>query len=572
MSIIEYIHIENFRSIRSLRITGLADYNPITGLNSSGKSNILRALNLFFNGEVDEAGEPLYMPLDLSSHLPQRKKKLVAVTVGLNIGADLKVRGQDDFHAANGLGTVIYIRRVWSLAPDQVSTVESLEFGSSPDNLRIASSDEQAAVMAHVRAVRYVYVPNHARPAELIEKELEPLRSTMVARLRGSRAYRDSSVDDLFAELGRLGERMFGDLSAQFSRGMPNTSISPDLPASFADLVFDVGVRAVTDGQSRHPAYEGSGAQAFMLLHILDLADRTRRGSGFGWMQASVWAIEEPESFLHAGLRAQFSRDLAEYAAYAHRQVFATTHQDEFVRVAEVAFIASRDPSTTIRVLPPRAALAEATRRSISGFQHPLFAFPDAPLVILEGKYDDVYLRSAIAHSDRRPRWRLVAPGAAFGEDIGGDAILQYLKYNRQVLSSRPDEAPIVVLRDWEATDAKKYDNVLSSHPYSRCLVAPESLVNPELDETFVGIERYLPTSLIESVVPPERLGREGGHSKSRRTIKKRDLEASKPGLSAAIAGGGDPGPHLEQLVEWLDDQIVELLGKVPAIAFAGPR
>jgi AAA15 family ATPase/GTPase len=45
---------------------------PIAGPNGSGKSNLLRALNLFFNGEVENG-----MPIDQSRdyHDPEQKRK-----------------------------------------------------------------------------------------------------------------------------------------------------------------------------------------------------------------------------------------------------------------------------------------------------------------------------------------------------------------------------------------------------------------------------------------------------------------------------------------------------------------
>lgn len=569
MQIIEHIQIENFRSIRSLRMEDLDEYVPLTGLNSSGKSNVLRALNLFFNGFVDEDRQPPQMDVDLSTYLPQRKKKYIAVTVGMRLGASLKVPKQEDFHARHAIEDSLYIRRTWSLGLDQVSVVEGFQFGTTPDELKEADADDVASVLTHIRAVRFVYVPNHAKPADLIQQELEPLRSTMIARLRGSTAYRKSSVESLLTELGKMGDRMFGDLSDVFSAAIPDTSLEPDLPADFADLLFDVGVRAITDGYSRRPEFEGSGVQSYILLHILNLADRTRRAGGYGWVQASIWAIEEPESFLHAGLRAHFSSDLAAYAQDARRQVFVTTHQDEFVRVASSAWIATREPSTVLKRLSAREALSESTRRAITTFRHPLFTFTDGPLVVVEGKFDDVHLKAAMAASGLRPRWRLIAPGSVFGEEIGGDGVLPYLRYNRQVIASRPTSAPVIVLRDWEAKDAAKYDKVLAPHPYSRCLTAPEELANPELGDSFAGVERYLETALIETVIPARDLGRESSLPDARRSVKGRVLSDAKPKLADYVGETGDCGQYMVALVKWLDRQVVEILDTIPAAEFA---
>jgi AAA15 family ATPase/GTPase len=58
MNIIEQIEIKNFRSFgnrkkESYKVTKCQPLNIISGANDSGKSNILRALNLFFNKKTD---------------------------------------------------------------------------------------------------------------------------------------------------------------------------------------------------------------------------------------------------------------------------------------------------------------------------------------------------------------------------------------------------------------------------------------------------------------------------------------------------------------------------------------
>ncbi|WP_165799929.1 MULTISPECIES: ATP-dependent nuclease [Isoptericola] len=564
------MHIENFRSIRSLTMDGLDGYNAIVGLNSAGKSNILRALNLFFNNHVDEGLEPLRFGTDYSSHAPVGKKKRVAVTVGLALGASLKVPKQRDFESNHGITNSIVIERVWSLAQDTQANQETFRFGPTLESMTDATADDLSSILAYIRAVRFVYIPNHARPADLIRQELEPLRGSLVARLRRTNAYRDSNVNDVLSELGRLGDRMFGGVSAQLQKGLPGTSISASLPDDFADLLFDVGLSAVSGGQSRAPEYEGSGAQSFMLLHILDLADRTRRSGGFGWVQASVWAMEEPESFLHAGLRAQFSVDLAKYALDDRRQVLVTTHQAEFLRVAATAWTTDKraDGDTYATKSSAKEALRSATRREITNFQHPLFVSTDRPVVIVEGKFDAIYLKAAIESLDLRPRWVLLSPQEALGQDVGGDSVLQYLRWNKSVIASRPDIAPVIVLRDWEATDANKYNDQLRVHAYSRALTCDASCVNPDLDDSWFGIERYLPTEHLKLHIPSGKLGLESAAPGARLSVKKKVLEEYKSVLARGIRDGGDPGDYLRELVRWLDAEVEETIRSVPVRDF----
>lgn len=566
MDIINYVRIENFRSIRLLTMSELDSYSPLVGLNSSGKSNVLRALNLFFNGHVDEDQTPLDLAVDYSTHAPKGKKKTISVTVGIALTGEMRVRGVEEFQDTYGITDVVYIRRMWSLGTDKISIVDRFAFGATPERLQDADAADATTLQAYIRAIRYVYVPNHTRPADLIRSELAPLRPTLIARLRATKAYRESNVSELIAELGKMGDRMFGDVSHSVERGLPATSIAANLPDDFADLIFTLGVSAVSDaGVAREPDYEGSGAQSFILLHILDLADRTRRGSGFGWVQASVWAVEEPESFLHAGLRAQFSSDLSSYSADTRRQVLVTTHQDEFVRVSERVWTATRTPDgTTVTPSTARIALEETARREITTYRHPLFTYTDRPLVIVEGKHDGVHLRTGIERAGRHTRWRLVTPDEIFEPDTGGDALYEYLRYNKQVLASRPDAAPVIVLRDWEDTKKNKYDRVLASHPYSTCKIADSTLANPQLGESFVGIERFLSTDLIESHIPEKHLGLEHRGENAPYAINRRHLESAKSALGAAVEAGANPGPHMVRLAEWLDDEVEAIIATMP--------
>jgi len=63
MKFITNIHIEGFRSIREADTTLDADLTAFAGLNNSGKSNVLRSLNAFFNDETD-SGQSLNVGRD----------------------------------------------------------------------------------------------------------------------------------------------------------------------------------------------------------------------------------------------------------------------------------------------------------------------------------------------------------------------------------------------------------------------------------------------------------------------------------------------------------------------------
>ncbi|MCD6594348.1 AAA family ATPase, partial [bacterium] len=85
---IKKIEIKHFRSIYELEIKNIGSQRVITGSNDVGKSNILRALNLFFNGEI-EPGIPLVFERDFNitekERIKERKKVKQSISIKLTV-------------------------------------------------------------------------------------------------------------------------------------------------------------------------------------------------------------------------------------------------------------------------------------------------------------------------------------------------------------------------------------------------------------------------------------------------------------------------------------------------------
>jgi len=80
---IEQVTIRNFRSIDQ-QYLGLKKLTVLVGANDAGKSNVLRALNLFFNNEVD-LGQPFDFERDFNRNARTRAKTAKEVSVELRI-------------------------------------------------------------------------------------------------------------------------------------------------------------------------------------------------------------------------------------------------------------------------------------------------------------------------------------------------------------------------------------------------------------------------------------------------------------------------------------------------------
>ena len=85
MITIKRIRIKNFRSLVDETIE-FSDVNFFVGKNDCGKSNVLKALNLFFNNQTD-----LETPFDFSSDYSKFAKKVVKHAKEIIISLDIVI-------------------------------------------------------------------------------------------------------------------------------------------------------------------------------------------------------------------------------------------------------------------------------------------------------------------------------------------------------------------------------------------------------------------------------------------------------------------------------------------------
>jgi AAA15 family ATPase/GTPase len=102
MNIIENVEIRHFRSFDGgtgqsrVLIQNLGDLNVFSGANDSGKSNVLRALNLFFNNEISP-GVKFDKERDFSKTVSKRFDQTIAEKREEEKArvAELRAKGED---------------------------------------------------------------------------------------------------------------------------------------------------------------------------------------------------------------------------------------------------------------------------------------------------------------------------------------------------------------------------------------------------------------------------------------------------------------------------------------------
>lgn len=179
------------------------------------------------------------------------------------------------------------------------------------------------------------------------------------ARLGELQQQIDQAIVEL--EAPRDGERGVSDLARAIEEELSWWDVKAHLriePPSVQDLV-EGSVRLDLDDGLRTPAAEkGHGLQRATIFALLRAWAKTLRGAGGPDQErvtprkaseSAIFAIEEPELFLHPQAQRQLAQALEEIADSPEHQVFVCTHSAHFVsleRYGSVAVVTKPDPST----------------------------------------------------------------------------------------------------------------------------------------------------------------------------------------------------------------------------------
>jgi hypothetical protein len=262
----------------------------LVGKNSSGKSNVLRALNLFFNSIV-EASKPVSFPRDHHARPQSRRKRRISVSVDFELPSYFKYRKSLDHLKA--LGSNFTITRTWEL--DQRRNPQDF-YSAEAEGQPIANAPDLARQFLSL--VSYRYVPNRSIPSQLLQDESQAIADSIFLRMKG-----DKHASALLDSLAAASSRMLASASKSLElTGSPLSGPSVATADTLGEMITMSGFQATAPhGMAVQDEDWGAGHQAFFLYLILHLLD-TNYGRFFGWRQATVWGVEEPESGLHRDL------------------------------------------------------------------------------------------------------------------------------------------------------------------------------------------------------------------------------------------------------------------------------
>jgi AAA15 family ATPase/GTPase len=535
MKLISKIIINEFRSIRENDniLDNVGNFSVFAGLNNSGKSNILRALNAFFAGYTDTSSQ-INFKIDYNRFELHRKKKGKSIDISVTFNLPINFRFREEYRGAEGLlGRTFTIKKSWR------RDVSAPAYFLNDERGELKLEDRQK-IDQFLSLINFRYIPNRVLPIDIIKNEHQALRDVLVRRL-GKEA---KASGETFDKIQSISSTLIKSLSERMQRmKISSKNVRLATPKDWADMIFAFGYK-LGDGKIEvEDTAQGSGIQSLLMLETLYLIDKDYYQQ-FGWRQASVWAIEEPESSLHCSLEAQIASFLRNISTGESNrlQILATTHSDIVIQYSDRSFyVTQADNETKIRGdLKLKDIIRESEKAGISRYTHPLLYNPSDSIIFVDGKYDKTFFEKAIPMIAPKSTVKVFCMEELKDERTGGEKeIFGYLKKNKDAILCRNEDSPIIVVLDWESKDLGKYK------PLSRelgkklhVLQWNDSEANPKLTKNFRGMERFYSDRLI-GVAIVQHPGLIGKTKEETYTLHQSDAETIKKALDCEINKNG---------------------------------
>ena len=309
---IKSINIKRFRSINDLKLEIDTNHNfiSICGPNNVGKTNVLRAINLFFNPHT-------YI---FEKDAPYLKQHTGGAAVATKI--NLKLEEKDKIYEL--------IREI-KFSDGEVHTNDKAYLYSNINGQKNKKKLTKEKIENLIKSFVFFYIPaiNISFP-ELINVIINDVYDIEFgkARFSGLKGKLKKSFDNYNNGLVEILNQLAEEINPLFQKFNDNWTVAFKSNAEvkkFQDLISEDISFHINDQAGFNNEGKGSGLQklGFILLHqkIIEKISRSKKNI--------IFCIDEPDAFLHRGLQLKLKDILYDIAN--NHQVIVTTHSPEFI-------------------------------------------------------------------------------------------------------------------------------------------------------------------------------------------------------------------------------------------------
>lgn len=331
MRYIEKIEISKFRSFGENVIIEPLDYNVFSGSNDSGKSNILKALNLFFNNQTD-FDTPYNSDADFNKWFRDNKirgQRNIKIKITFSKGS---------YQDRDGINNGFIAEKIYSDAGG--TTVKFYKL----DNTEIKESDSTSYKRANnvvSGKMKFLYIPT-VRDIKFrgnIQRQIENIAEATDGRYKNKNLQKafDGFEKGLIAQLKDLKEMIATKMHTEINTTINFGSLLESMGFNTRDniKISKRGKRSELQEISLKSRGEGIQMQFFsFLLWFISKNDKKHN---------YIWGYEEPEVAFE--MKRQFElADVFQKTFTKDVQIFLTTHSPAF------AFSEYKEQSRTYRV------------------------------------------------------------------------------------------------------------------------------------------------------------------------------------------------------------------------------
>jgi len=309
---IEGLEIRYFRSVHRAIIKNLRDINVFSGRNDVGKSNLLKALNLFFNNRTDW-NTPFDFNRDFST---VRRNEVRKDTIRGKQYIQITVNFQRGKRYEKSLPIKFSVTRTWTRDAAIPQTRSNLPQLFNRHLVPAKKLDRaEAALQRFLNTIRYEYVP-------AIKDHL--FFGYMLSRLQDVIFEKGASDSEIASAVRNLNKSVVTGVDQLKQEFLASTSVPVDirLPQELGELFRAFAVSTTHGGEEMPLGVRGDGIRCRFLPSLLHYISESSN-------LFHIWGFEEPENSLEHGLATKLAlRMRDEYCRAA--QILITSHSPAF--------------------------------------------------------------------------------------------------------------------------------------------------------------------------------------------------------------------------------------------------
>ena len=421
MQLIDEIEIAYFRSFYKFKLRNLTDLNIIFGKNDSGKSNVVRALNLFFSG-TPELAQPMDFPVDFCE---QRQDEAEA-SEGVRKFLYVKITFNTPPSFQRSLGKSFYVKRQWTVSRGQ-------DYHEEMSN-NISSNKSHIATRL-LNKISFIYIPA-IKDIRIFEMLLSRIHETVALAPPFQNA-----VEDFSNKLHDLTRDMFNSLPKEVA-----TSTKIGTPTRLSQLFETLDFETIASGEKNPKSLTRQRGDGIKVRHIPELLSFISERDKFDF---HIWGFEEPENSLDFAAAQSEALRLLALARSDRVQVFMTTHSPSFYLLEDSAaskyYITKTEHGLSEPIQGRNLKHFDAQQALGEGFYLPVVAEALTNVALLEARAKDAESR---VHELMVELQQIAAP-VVLTEGRTDAAIL------RKAWEKRRGGDPHFHIRSCETTEAK---------------------------------------------------------------------------------------------------------------------